>query len=76
MTLSEREQIVNEIRSLIVALNASGGWSDRANSEGWFNHEILEDALALIEELTDENEMLRNIIAKFVNKLLEVGNNV
>ena len=54
MELKKREAIVKEIELLIVALKANGGWVKRTNGEGWFNHEILEDALALIKELTEE----------------------
>ena len=53
------EQVKNEIQSLIKALKNCGGWVKRGNGEGWFNHEILADALALIKELTEENERLR-----------------
>lgn len=42
------ENIINEIQSLIKALKDCGGWVKRGNGEGWFNHEILADALALI----------------------------
>lgn len=42
------EQVKNEIQSLIKALKECGGWVKRGNGEGWFNHEILADALALI----------------------------
>ena len=42
------ENIINEIQSLIKALKDCGGWVKRGNGEGWFNHEILVDALALI----------------------------
>lgn len=59
------ENIINEIQSLIKALKDCGGWVKRGNGEGWFNHEILADALALInsqeqriKELTEENERL------------------
>lgn len=53
------EQVKNEIQSLIKALKDCGGWVKRGNGEGWFNHEILADALALINQLTEENERLR-----------------
>lgn len=60
------ENIINEIQSLIKALKDCGGWVKRGNGEGWFNHEILADALALInsqeqriKELAEENERLR-----------------
>ncbi len=59
------ENIINEIQSLIKALKDCGGWVKRGNGEGWFNHEILADTLALIKsqeqkvkELTEENERL------------------
>ena len=62
------EQIINEIQSFIKALKDCGGWVKRGNGEGWFNHEILADALALInsqeqriKELTEENERLKAI---------------
>lgn len=42
------EQAKSEIQSLIKALKDCGGWVKRGNGEGWFNHEILADALALI----------------------------
>jgi hypothetical protein len=42
------ENIINEIQSLIKALKDCGGWVERGNGEGWFNHEILADALAII----------------------------
>ena len=49
----------------IKALKDCGGWVKRGNGEGWFNHEILADALALItsqeqriKELTEEVESL------------------
>ena len=54
MELKKREEIIKEIQSLIIALKANGGWAKRTNGEGWFNHEILEDALALIKELSEE----------------------
>lgn len=54
MELKKREEIIKEIQSLIIALKANGGWAKRTNGEGWFNHEILEDALSLIKELTEE----------------------
>jgi uncharacterized small protein (DUF1192 family) len=60
------ENLINEIQSLIKALKDCGGWVKRGNGEGWFNHEILADALSLInsqeqriKELTEENERLR-----------------
>ena len=52
------EQVKNEIQSLIKALKDCGGWVKRGNGEGWFNHEILADSLALIHQLTEENERL------------------
>ena len=53
-----REQIVNEIESLVKTIKATGGWVKNEKGEGWFNHEILSDALALIRELTEEKERL------------------
>lgn len=60
------ENLKNEIQSLIKTLKATGGWVKRGDCEGWFNHEILADALALInsqeqriKELAEENERLR-----------------
>ena len=60
------ENIINEIQWLIKALKDCGGWVKRGNGEGWFNHEILADALTLInsqeqriKELTEENERLK-----------------
>lgn len=79
------ENIINEIQSLIKALKDCGGWVKRGNGEGWFNHEILADALALITsqeqrigELTEENARLRNRITCQVvlpdEKLEEIKN--
>ena len=74
------EQIINEIQSFIKALKDCGGWVKRGNGEGWFNHEILADALALInsqeqriKELTEENERLRaeNVDCQLGFRLLE-----
>ena len=69
------ENIKNEIQSLIKALKDCGGWVKRGNGEGWFNHEILEDALAIItsqeqriKELTEENDMAEYKIPKFEYK--------
>ena len=68
------ENIINEIQSLIKALKDCGGWVKRGNGEGWFNHEILADALALItsqeqriKELTDKNEGLKAENALLLN---------
>ena len=58
----DREQIIHEIESLIKALKANNGWWENRGRGGWFNHDTLEDALALIKELTEENERLRFII--------------
>lgn len=54
-----REQIEIEIAGLIKALKANNGWWENRGRGGWFNHDILEDALALIKELTEENEDLK-----------------
>ena len=66
------ENLKNEIQSLIKALKDCGGWVKRGNGEGWFNHEILVDALALItsqeqriKELSEENERLRAENARY-----------
>lgn len=72
-----RDQIKNEIQSLIKALKDCGGWVKRGNGEGWFNHEILADALALITEqeqrigeLEAENERLRaDTVREFAERL-------
>lgn len=80
------ENIVNEIQSLIKALKDCGGWVKRGNGEGWFNHEILADSLALInlqeqriKELTEENERLKlrvleeNHLRKQSEEMLALG---
>jgi hypothetical protein len=66
------ENITNEIKSLIKALKDCGGWVKRGNGEGWFNHEILADALTIItsqeqriKELADENERLLTALARY-----------
>lgn len=57
------EQIVIEIQGLIKALKANNGWWENRGRGGWFNHDILVDAVAVItsqeqriKELTEENE--------------------
>jgi hypothetical protein len=64
------EQIVIEIQSLIKALKVNNGWWENRGRGGWFNHDILVDALALItsqeqriKELTVENERLSQSLA-------------
>jgi hypothetical protein len=49
-----REKIVIEIAGHIKALKANKGWWENRGRGGWFNHDILEDALSLINELTVE----------------------
>ena len=66
------ENITNEIQSLIKALKECGGWVKRGNGEGWFNHDILVDAVAVItsqeqriKELTEElDDAKRDTIPK------------
>lgn len=58
--MMDREQIVNEIESLVKNLKATGGWVKKESGERWFNHEILSDALTVIHELTEENDGLRD----------------
>lgn len=69
------KNIINEIQSLIKALKNCGGWVKRGNGEGWFNHEILADTLALItsqeqriKELTEENERLGKVITDLIRE--------
>lgn len=66
------EKVVIEIQGLIKALKANNGWWENRGRGGWFNHDILEDALALItsqeeriKELTEENERLTTALAKY-----------
>lgn len=59
--MKESENIINEIQSLINALKDCGGWVKRGNGEGWFNHEILADALALLREKDAVIERLTRI---------------
>lgn len=59
--MKDSENIINEIQSLIKALKDCGGWVKRGNAEGWFNHEILADALALLREKDAEIERLERI---------------
>lgn len=55
-----REKIVIEIEGLVKALKFNKGWWENRGRGGWFNHDILEDALALINELAVENEYLKS----------------
>lgn len=66
-----REQIVIEIQSIIKALKVNNGrWENRGRG-GWFNHDILEDALALIKELTEEVADLKAIAEQYQKQFEE-----
>ena len=69
------ENIINEIQSLIKALKDCGGWVKRGNGEGWFNHEILADALALInsqEQRIKELEKIAEFYRREAEKLAKI----
>lgn len=61
------EKIINEIQSLIKTLKNCGGWVKRGNGEGWFNHEILADALAIIESQEQKIFSLENRLKECEN---------
>ena len=55
----KREEIVIEIQGIIKALKANNGWWENRGRGGWFNHDMLVDALALINELTEDLDATR-----------------
>ena len=56
------EQIVIEIQGLIKALKANNGWWENRGRGGWFNHDILEDALDLITSQEQDKQKLGLLI--------------